>query len=159
MEKKITTVWIRKTSSNKQGKPVYTNFSEIQAYLYSPEEHASVQGYREAFEKIEHYATNLPNKETACIQIKHIVKSALSKAEDKGDNGWISVEDRLPEIGSYVIAYDGNEQKVVKMTTYLEGSIGYKLGIRDCWFEFISHNNYVFRFTNVTHWQPLPPKP
>ena len=85
--------------------------------------------------------------------VKDIAREALQSSE------WISVEDRLPEIGEYVIAFDGEEQKVVKMTTYQEGSIGYQQGLRDCWFEYTSHNNYAFKFYNVTHWMPLPQAP
>ena len=90
------------------------------------------------------------------VDIYNIATEAL---QSESESEWISVEDRLPEIGEYVIAFDGEEQKVVKMTTYKEGSNGYQQGLRDCWFEYISHNNYAFRFYNVTHWMPLPQAP
>ena len=84
-----------------------------------------------------------------------LIMSALSKAEDKGDNGWISVEDRLPtENGKYLIWENDFDEAHFKNGKWISTQPTNK-----------STSPYLqsrFRQTlNPTHWQllPLPPKP
>lgn len=72
---------------------------------------------------------------------------------------WISVKDRLPEIGEKVLSYSVSEGiKETKYTTYSKGSVGYEKGKKDCWFEWITHNNFCWHH-EATHWIPLPKLP
>ena len=86
MEKQITTVYVP-TEKGKRFMDMLCNdvgCISKQAYLYTPEEHASVQGYREALEKIAvltHYYPKDPQR--AFYEISRITAAALSKAEDK----------------------------------------------------------------------------
>lgn len=85
--------------------------------------------------------------------------ASLKTAELEGSR-WISVEDRLPEIESIVLTYgDDGVVRETKYTTYQNGSIGYSEGRKEKWFEYITHNNYCWQHTGVTHWQPLPASP
>ena len=59
-------------------------------------------------------------------------------------SGWISVDERLPEDDSFVIASDGSE---VIMLNFSNGSFGIKTINGD-----IDANN-------ITHWMPLPEPP
>ena len=82
-QKQITTVYVPDKSFHENsfevgGIPYVNRVRPIQAYLYTPEEHAAVQGYREALEKIESLCGTHD-------EIWHIVHKALSKAEDKGE--------------------------------------------------------------------------
>ena len=72
------------------------------------------------------------------------------------DGGWVSVEDRLPEIGEEVIVYvpNSNRNKVTSLAMYIryEGAT-----------EFHWDNQYggsnIHLQNAVTHWQPLPKPP
>lgn len=57
--------------------------------------------------------------------------------------GWISVKDRLPEDGEYVL-------------TYNEDDIGYEIGMR-----YYIKGAFIAGCVNrdVTHWMPLPEPP
>ncbi|MFV5476988.1 DUF551 domain-containing protein [Acinetobacter baumannii] len=55
--------------------------------------------------------------------------------------GWISCEDRLPEIGSYVFVY-----------------LSYR-GFQEVPYMVTQFNKYGFNISNVTHWMPLPAPP
>ncbi len=69
---------------------------------------------------------------------------------------WVSVKERLPELGEYVLVrfYDGaNRDRGLGMHVM-------ELVIQDFtpyWENFDS--NYNFSFDTVTHWQPLPAPP
>lgn len=54
---------------------------------------------------------------------------------------WISVEDRLPEIGVYVMVFLGKQGH--NPTTY----------------NFCQYTKFGFHLSNVTHWMPLPEPP
>lgn len=76
------------------------------------------------------------------------------------DNEWISIEDRLPELGETVLSF-GNDKtaRQTKYTSYREGSIGHYEGRKERWFEYVD-NDYCMRHSGVTHWMHLsnPPK-
>ena len=58
-------------------------------------------------------------------------------------DGWVRVEDRLPNDGQYVMAFTSST-------------------IHSATSEIISEYSEKYGFTsaaNITHWQPLPPKP
>jgi hypothetical protein len=59
---------------------------------------------------------------------------------------WISVKDRLPEKGTYVLTYDGLDMNLARFTG--EDSKYYW----DC-------DTYGMYDYDVTHWMPLPPPP
>ena len=75
-------------------------------------------------------------------------------------DGWVKVEDGLPEIGQRVIAYNNTRDMYmcVKCVTFNKESISYKDGHRDSWLEYITHNNLAMPF-RATHWHPLPSPP
>lgn len=70
---------------------------------------------------------------------------AIQKASTGEANGWISVEDRLPDAETIVLAWDGR-----KIHTALRDVTSYKT-------PFWTDN--VDSIKGVTHWQPLPPAP
>ena len=194
------------------------------AYLYTPEEHAAVQGYREALEKISDECTRT---DISITHIVGVVSNALSKAEDKGEvyvngqfhkfsilppssnpiatdrttitpqhansldeleswveeswstqtmiwihkdqllskiqslkqpdvsdinvgnmpnNGWISVEDRLPLTNKNVLIFSTDREigEATKGRMDIDGRYFTVCGMQ---------------LFEVTHWQPLPPKP
>jgi len=86
--------------------------------------------------------------------------SALSKAEDKGDNGWISVEDRLPEYGKFILVIGTDDKQygierchVCEMND-LEDGIEFKQTRQFYWLTESGR-----KIDKVTHWQQLPKKP
>jgi len=87
-------------------------------------------------------------------------QAALSKAEDKCNNGWISVEDRLPEYGKYILVIGtdamqyGIERFHVCEMNDLEDGIEFKETRQFYWLTESGR-----KIDKVTHWQPLPPKP
>lgn len=70
---------------------------------------------------------------------------------DMEDNQWVSVKDRLPEEGVYVLVYDGNVN--------LDNG---------CFFEIAAHRIFnngskfisgAYSLQGITHWMPLPKPP
>lgn len=90
----------------------------------------------------------------------------VSKTTNAGNNanlllaaGWHSVNELLPEIGETILSYSPDEGiRQTKYTTYTKGSIGYAEGRKDCWFEWITHNDYCWRH-KATHWMKMPVLP
>lgn len=60
--------------------------------------------------------------------------------------GWISVEDRLPEAGSWVLAFSNNMTEIL----FYDGG---QSGHEDVWLQDGDWEN------DVTHWRPLPKPP
>lgn len=89
---------------------------------------AAVQGYREALEKIAELCDNQNPTHADIWYIAHehlcTTPQALSKAEDKGDNGWISVEDKNP-ICYQTGDWDGKRSELV----LCENSKGYHIAV------------------------------
>jgi len=150
MEKQITTVYVPTDDlpyfivKNIEHGFIKARVTEQQAYLYTPEEHAAVQGYREALEKIESYCLRNTQELAVVDTIRITAQQALYKAEDTPHSGWISVEDSLPAIGEDVFAYAES-----KGVTYYD-------------FASIEHNGFKMQHNKrvkVTHWQQLPKKP
>ena len=75
-------------------------------------------------------------------------------------SNWISVRDRLPEIGEDVLSYSEDEGIIqTKLARYKLGSLGYSLGHTDkTWFEYV-HGNAFYHHSRVTHWMQLPEPP
>lgn len=72
---------------------------------------------------------------------------------------WYSVNESLPKIGETILSYSPNEGIIqTKYTTYVEGSIGFLAGKKDCWFEFITPNLKAWKH-NATHWMKMPELP
>lgn len=64
-------------------------------------------------------------------------------------NGWISVEDRLPDTGVKVLAYTPND---IGINSYKQPRIRIDETL-DC------DGRIMFRGLDATHWQPLPSPP
>ena len=149
MEKQIETVYVPTDEATKKflGYLGENGINEVQAYLYTPEEHAVVQGYREViYGMLKTMADRSLGMEQSFVKSLNIAMSALSKAEDKGDNGWISVEDRLPLTNKNVLIFS-NDRGIGEATK----------GRRDIDGRYFTVCG--MQLFEVTHWQPLPPKP
>ena len=79
----------------------------------------------------------------------------MSNKTKKLTDGWISVEDRLPEIGKNVLVYDCFSEleqipELSMSTAHYDGMV---------WRDYLS-NRHIYS-EEITHWQPLPspPKP
>lgn len=68
---------------------------------------------------------------------------------------WISVDDRLPEIGDEVIVYTPNSRTKV---TALCRLIRYEEDAEFFWDNFYGGTNFHLK-ESVTHWMPLPAPP
>ena len=70
--------------------------------------------------------------------------SALRAQQEKPSGGWISVEDRLPELGERVLCTDGNcvfeQYRVLPSCVY---GVWDRMGLKS-------------EMQDVTHWMPLP---
>lgn len=85
------------------------------------------------------------NLDYVCPESTIIENFSISK---QNRNEWISVNDRLPRVGEYVIAYGDNGPKGCCMAF---------VGSDD---EFICEiNGYYVEAYGVTHWMPLPKSP
>ena len=73
----------------------------------------------------------------------------LEFAESHLNNGWISIKDRLPNHGDYVLVY---------FDSYKHGDIMYS-----SWYSqehgFIGNDKIHIDNSKITHWQPLPQPP
>lgn len=93
MEKQITTVYVPDKSFHENsfevgGIPYVNRVRPIQAYIYTPEEHAAVQGYILDLEKVIDMARDYNDGWVHSIDD---IQQAISKAEDKG-KGMIMTE-------------------------------------------------------------------
>ena len=75
---------------------------------------------------------NVGLAEESCAQQKRIVEL---------ENQWISVEDRLPEIGDFCLAYMERRGSSITNTVNTQ------------------YTKYGFERSSVTHWMPLPSPP
>lgn len=60
---------------------------------------------------------------------------------------WISVEDRLPDVDSFVIAY------------FSDDGVPSVLGVSEYIVECIRGDDYSPIWSSITHWMPLPEPP
>ena len=82
-------------------------------------------------------------------EIDALPEKANSEPEEgMDDNGWISVEERLPEPDTLVLAYTSADGRYV--ASYHEETI---LAAAHWWFLGLTPMG------EVTHWRPLPPPP
>lgn len=99
---------------------------------------------------------NMQLKETQIGKANQVERLVMPTEAEPQDGGWVSVEDRLPEIGEEVIVYvpNSNRNKVTSLAMYIryEGAT-----------EFHWDNQYggsnIHLQNAVTHWQPLPKPP
>lgn len=78
----------------------------------------------------------------------YILEKFRSEVE-KMDSGWISVEDRLPEIDEDYLVYTITGSQYMLIWDWERNLFG----------ELIDWGWYDFINVNITHWQPLPPPP
>lgn len=76
---------------------------------------------------------------------------------------WISVKDRLPDEGKYLVCKDVHGNKIIDICAYtnnLEAIDKYDFQgqNRGGWYGYDSECGY-FERRNVTHWMPLPEPP
>ena len=74
----------------------------------------------------------------------YVAISALRAKQEKPSGGWISVEDRLPELGERVLCTDGNcvfEQYMV---------------LPSCVYGVWDRMGLKSEMQDVTHWMPMP---
>ncbi|UZA19171.1 DUF551 domain-containing protein [Moraxella bovis] len=96
-------------------------------------------------ERIEVYVANIPRNSTATVY--SVLSDLLDYADDlkeNGNDGWISVDDRLPPLETVVLVY----QRPLRYVLTAE-----YLGDRYEFSELMPND------TRVTHWQPLPNPP
>lgn len=80
---------------------------------------------------------------------------------EKENNGWISVKDKLPDIGEMVLVYDAKYGLITtsELTQYTLKNGGVKKAFRDySYIEYFDHNSEPW-LVDVTYWQPLPKPP
>jgi len=63
---------------------------------------------------------------------------------------WVSVDDRLPEVETWVSSYIKGEYQKVKLRMF-KGNLRWTYFDKSC--------IYYQSITEVTHWMPLPPQP
>lgn len=75
-------------------------------------------------------------------QLEVLRDCLIERTPQPAGNGWVSVEDRLPEDMKSVLVYGKRPSEMYgsRVTTYMG-------------------NKYFSGMKEVTHWQPLPPKP
>ncbi len=66
---------------------------------------------------------------------------------------WISVKDRLPEIGKQVLAYG------LEPTNLHDEGLSFKTAIYDKYGQWTSDHFCESSYVEVTHWMPLPERP
>lgn len=98
-------------------------------------------------EKIQNAIFDLQDIQTDVVykitqQEKESVQLAMDILQKQLNNGWISVEDRLPEKSDYYLVYCGDYD-----------------GVRIIRFERLKTKVKWISKSNVTHWQPLPEPP
>ena len=69
----------------------------------------------------------------------HLIANGVTVQE------WISVKDRLPEVGKKVLVYCKENKNDYEIGAYSDTYRGFF--VRQTWYE------------NITHWMPLPPAP
>ena len=67
---------------------------------------------------------------------------------------WISVKDRLPELNTWVLAYDYKKELIVCSYTTTNDHLGVLWNMLSSGCGCCDGD-----FEGVTHWMPLPPKP
>lgn len=86
----------------------------------------------------------------------------LAGSEAKGDDGWISVEDRLPEIGQQVLIYEPPYDSVHYPEHFLMAVTHYAgrkpKGERN-WYQWPDGQDEQPSGYTPSHWQPLPSPP
>jgi len=78
------------------------------------------------------------------VELEYGFKQASEMSE------WVSTEDRLPEVETWVSSYIKGDYQKVKLTMF-KGNLRWTYFDKSC--------IYYQNITEVTHWTPLPPQP
>lgn len=89
----------------------------------------------------------------------------LDETEQASPDGWVSVEDRLPELNEPLMGYNDDDVLEVIIENYMATVLAYdeNKGIikaeltKRGWAEISSNSHSTI--VKITHWQPLPPLP
>ena len=95
-----------------------------------------------------YYADDIPMQVATALDMAISALRARQEQESKPLNGWISVQDRLPEVGRYVvcIAKRNPFSRFMPMVARIE---------KNGWVNPITEQ-YI---SEVTHWMPMPELP
>jgi hypothetical protein len=165
MSKTLQTVYVPTEQGKRFAEMLYQDGGLIKytnTILYTEQEHQAAQGY---VEWINRSLAEL-SKEHKLDAIKIIIKNmppvcneaaqqALSAAPTT-QNGWVSVEDRLPEYGIAVLLIISNGAMTIGYLKSATKTYRYRQ-----WqlFGDMEDTLCVQEHDQVTHWQPLPLKP
>ena len=95
-----------------------------------------------------YYDDDIPLQVATALDMAISALRAQQEKESKPTNGWISVQDRLPEEkGRYLTANKRFGDKIVVFDLWFGGG-----------FWYVEEEDDVFDF-EVTHWMPLPNPP
>jgi hypothetical protein len=72
-------------------------------------------------------------------------------SQEPQQTGWVSVKDRLPEPGVYVLT---THENVSRIANFPSGIVAYYSKVRECFLNWHDDEPDI-----VTHWQPLPAPP
>ena len=93
----------------------------------------------------------------------HLIANGVTFATDTNvGSKWISVEDRLPENGRYLVFQksfiSGGHCDFATFTQCYSGLLGDPMNGKQLWYKYDGEYG-DYEVTNVTHWMPLPEPP
>ena len=95
-----------------------------------------------------YYDDDIPLQVATALDMAISALRAQQEQESKPTNGWISVQDRLPEVGGYVVCIAARNpfSRLMPMVARIE---------KNGWVNPITEQ-YI---SEVTHWMPMPLAP